>query len=329
MRRMLPVFGLFFISPLVAEYLLGDFPITMIGLLAILAPLYGGGALLIREIVRRRGGGWANILLFALAYAVLSEAIINQTLFNPDYLGMHMHLLMPAYIPQLGIGAWWTVFVLTLHTVWSISVPIALTEAVVPDRASDPWLGRVGTGVFTGLFVVASVAVFRSTIQRDAHHFMASGRQLAASTLISIVVTVAAILLPRLHNRLTQTAVPGPWWIGLSAFAAGVLFWKIPGTWGWKAVGAYFLLDLFVLLIVFVLSGSANWERRHRLALASGAALTYAWHGFLQKPLQITSATITLAGHILFALGAVAVIVAGARRERAFALTRSPSPLKG
>ncbi len=56
MKRIWPGIALFFIAPLVAEFLLGDLPIDMLGSLLILAPLYGGGALLIREVVRRTGG---------------------------------------------------------------------------------------------------------------------------------------------------------------------------------------------------------------------------------------------------------------------------------
>ena len=133
-RRVAPALGLFFIAPLVAEYLLGNLPIKLLGALVNLAPLYGGGALLIREVVRRTGHGWPGIFVLAFAYAVIEEAFTTQTLFNPDYLHLNLHLLQPAYIPALGIGGWWTIFVLTLHTVWSISVSIALVEALVPDR---------------------------------------------------------------------------------------------------------------------------------------------------------------------------------------------------
>ena len=37
----------------------------------------------------------------------------------------NMHLLGLPYIPWLGMGAWWTFFVFTLHVVWSVSVSIA------------------------------------------------------------------------------------------------------------------------------------------------------------------------------------------------------------
>src|SRR5262245_6914993 len=57
--------GLFLLAPLVAELLLGNLPITALYTLVALAPLYGGGALLIREVVRRTGRGWSSILILA------------------------------------------------------------------------------------------------------------------------------------------------------------------------------------------------------------------------------------------------------------------------
>jgi hypothetical protein len=116
-RRIMPAVGLFFLAPLIAEYLLGDFLLTYLGPLLFLAPMYGGAALLIREIVRRTRRGWPTIVVLALAYGILEEAFMTQTLFNPNYLGMNLHLQDHAYIPAFGMGAWWTVFVLALHTV--------------------------------------------------------------------------------------------------------------------------------------------------------------------------------------------------------------------
>jgi hypothetical protein len=68
-----------------------------------MAPMYGGGALVIREAVRRAGRGWPSILALGLAYGVLEEGLVTQSLFNRDYAGLR--LLDPAYIPALGIGA--------------------------------------------------------------------------------------------------------------------------------------------------------------------------------------------------------------------------------
>ena len=120
----------------------------MLPALIVLAPMYGGGALLIREVVRRTGRGWPSILLLGMAYAILEEAFTTQSLFNPNYLKLNLGLLAPAYIPALGMGAWWTLWMLMVHGIWSISTPIALIEACVPDRARTPWLGQTQDGGF-------------------------------------------------------------------------------------------------------------------------------------------------------------------------------------
>jgi hypothetical protein len=50
--------GLFVLSPLVAEFLLGNIAIDAWYALPIIAPLYGGGAVVVRETARRLRGGW-------------------------------------------------------------------------------------------------------------------------------------------------------------------------------------------------------------------------------------------------------------------------------
>ena len=314
MRRALPAIGLFFLAPLISEFLLGDLPITMLGSLIVLAPMYGGGAVLIREIVRRTGRGWASILVLALAYAILEEAFLTQTLFNPDYLGMNMHLLQPAYIPALGIGAWWTVFVLTLHTVWSISVSIALVEATVPARATEPWLGNVGLTVVALLFILGGVAVARFSVQQDHNHFVASRSQFVASGVILIAVIIVAWMLPRGSRTRITGAVPNPWLVGIGALAATSIFFIVPNRLGWWAVAIYLALDLAAIVAVTDWSRREGWGGPHRLALASGAALTYAWHAFVQKPVAGNAGMMNRAGNVVFALGLIILIAIAARR---------------
>jgi hypothetical protein len=80
------------------------------------------------------------MVTLGLVFAIFEEAFTTQTLFNPNYLGLNLGLLRPAYIPAIGMGGWWTIYVLTLHTVWSISTSIALTEALFPDRETSTGL---------------------------------------------------------------------------------------------------------------------------------------------------------------------------------------------
>lgn len=312
-RRVAPAIGLFFLSPFISEYLLGDFPLTKIGYLLILAPLYGGGALLIREVVRRSRKGWPTMLMLAFAYAVLEEAFTTQTLFNPNYLKLNLHLLQHAYIPSLGIGGWWTIFVLTLHTVWSISTSIALVEACVPERSTTPWLQWPGLTVDSILFVLAVIASTRFQMKNDP--FRATGMQFAVSGLVVAAAAIVAFLLPARPAGTESAPAPNPGLPGMIALVAGSIFLVTPATWAWGAVAVYIALDLIVIAVVTAMSRRSGWGGRHRLALAAGAALAYGWHAFLQKPVDGTSGPTVLASHALCLLIVLAVIFFAARRQ--------------
>ena len=126
---------LFFLAPIVAEFLLGDFPATWLPLLIILAPMYGGGALSSASSPAAPAAAGPPSFSSAVAYAIIEEAFTTQSLFNPDIFGLHAHLLSHAWIPSLGIGAWWTLFMLNVHPFWSIGVSIALAEGLFPPPA--------------------------------------------------------------------------------------------------------------------------------------------------------------------------------------------------
>ena len=322
-RRLAPAIGLFFVAPLVSEYLLGDLPLKLLAALVILAPMYGGGALLVREVTRRAGKGWPTIFVLAFAYAVLEEAFTTQTLFNPNYLHLNLHLLAPAYIPALGIGGWWTVFVLTLHTVWSISVSIALVESLVPDAATTPWLGPVGLSVDILLFVVGAAASTAMEIRKD--HFLASTRQFVVSAIVCVAATGAAFLIPSDRRPKTPGIVPSPWLVGLEALIAGSIFLVVPPKLGWGAVAIYAILDLTVIAVVKIVSQRTAWASRHRLALAGGAALAYAWHAFLQKPVVGVSGWDHRIDNAIFAAALIVLLFFAAQRTSRFdALASSP-----
>jgi hypothetical protein len=318
-RRALPAVVLFALSPLVAEYLLGNVSIDHIGVALVLAPFYGGGAILVREAARRRAGGFAAILLLGFAYAVVEEGLVVQTLFNPSYFGLD--LLRDAHLAWAGIGMWWSLFVLTLHTVWSIAVPIALTEALFPERANGPWLGRVGLGVTAALFAAGAWASGSFTYQQEK--FLASPAQLAGAALVAAASIAAALRLPAPPSG-RAGPVPRPLTVGLLALLASSAFMvarRFVG--GWAVVCVYAALFACVIAAVRAWSAREAWGRAHVLALAGGALLTYAWHSFVQEPVVGGRGTVDLVGNAVFSAGAVLVLVAAARRLRR---PRGPQP---
>ncbi|HEY0785206.1 MAG TPA: hypothetical protein VGD62_04995, partial [Acidobacteriaceae bacterium] len=232
----MPAAVLFFTAPFVAEFLLGNLPLKLLPAMVLLAPMYGGGALLIRELARGAGRGWPSMLLLGAAYTLVEEGFVTQSLFNHDYLRMQMHLLDHAYVGALGMSAWWTLFMFNLHTFWSIGVSIALVEATVPERAEGPWMGRVGRWIVAVVFFAGVGANFAFT--RGQEHFQASAVQWLATGVVCGLLVVCAFLLPRRERTGSRAVAPA--WLVAVALLGGFAVLMIPPRWNWGAVGAMF-----------------------------------------------------------------------------------------
>ena len=70
--------ALLLLSPVIGEVLFGATRITQLFVLPAQVGAGGCGALIIRDLVRRRRG-WPAVLLLGLALAVAEECIIQQT----------------------------------------------------------------------------------------------------------------------------------------------------------------------------------------------------------------------------------------------------------
>ena len=312
-RQLAAAIVLFFTAPLVAEFLLGDIGIRMIGVVLVLAPMYGGGALLIREVVRRAGLGWSRILMLGAAYTLIEEGFTTMSLFNPDYLKLHGHFLAHAFIPALGMGAWWTLFMFNLHTFWSISVSIALVEGLFPAAAQKPWLGRMGDSVVAALFLLGCVIGTLITLRGDK--FVASHTQLGATAMVVVLLIALALLMPARAPITSSGEVPSAWGTGVAALVLGLLVMLIPPTLNWFAVAVMLGIDLGFLIALNGLQRRAGWTALHTLSLGAGGAFAYGLHAFLAPPLFGGHPVWLLrVGNAIFLMAAVGVAAAGAKR---------------
>lgn len=282
-RRLAAVVSLFFLSPLIAEYLLGSLPMSMIAILPLMAAMYGSGALLIREVVRRSGRGWPSLVLLAIAYGFIEEGFVTQSLFNPNYL--HLRLLDFGFMPALGTAIPWVLFVVSIHTVWSISVPIGLTESLFTKDRDAKWLHPVGIAAVVLIFLAGSAAV--AIYSYKDIPFLASPAQFGATAAIVAGLVAAAFLLP------PKGAVPkgeAPHWIVLfaAALAAGsavmLVQHKLAAEWHWNWQVCVALIvaveAAFVAFMTATTRGRA-WSDLQRWALMAGGLGTYVWVGFL------------------------------------------------
>lgn len=311
--RVAPALGLFFLAPLVGEYLLGNVPLSAIGGMLVLAPMYGGGAVLIREAARHAGRGWPTILVLALAYGVLQPGLIDLTLFSPPSLE-GLDYRDAAYIPVLGVSAAAMVSFSVGHAIWSISVPIAIVETFVPERRTTPWLAKFGLMVTGVVFLLGSTLIFS-----DAWHNLPTVPQTIGTAAAVAALLFAAFLVgKRLRPKIDRPA-PKPWVVGVVSFiVSSVFFFARDETWPGVAFGLILIAVMAVVIARW--SRRTGWGAAHRLGMAGGALLTYAWGGFILTALYGRTGTIDLIGNVVFALGAIALLAAAihtARKSRA------------
>ncbi|MCP9271171.1 hypothetical protein [Mycolicibacterium arenosum] len=323
LQRLAPVVGLFVLAPFVGEFLLGNLTLAQFPIGTLLAPLYGGGAVLVREIARRRGGGWPMMALLACAYALIEEGTLDQLLWNPAYAGVDS-FHTSTYVPMLGTSVELVQTVVALHAVWSICIPIALVETFVPGRRTTPWLGVTGLLTVSIVFVLGAAFVFWGNYAE--YRFLAPAHQqvLIGTAVVGLVVAAFSV-----RSR-TPTGdggrAPSPWILGTAALVTTSAYWMASGLstagWGeWIGVALWSLIVAVIVPMVLRWSRSPDWGSRHRFSLAAGATLTYVWLAFPVVPAGGGSVVVDLMSNAVFGAAAVVVLLlasrAAARSDRA------------
>lgn len=319
--RLLPPFTLLVLSPFVGEFLLGNIepdPRSWATVFLPLVLLYGGGALLIREVARRFGRGYPTIATLALAYALVEEGIVLGTLFNREYLGLG--LLEYGWLPQLGTSPVWTSYVLVIHCVWSILVPIVLTERLFPAHADEPWLRAPGTILVTLIYLLGAVATGAGNYY--TYRFFPSSAQVLTVLAFAVVCVVAGLLIRPSRRRERGGRVPAPGVLAAVTLCTGSVFILV------QPDGAeHGFLPFGVTLAIMALAvGAAGatlmiagqgpaWSVRHVLGAAAGALATYIWAGFMIQFSIHGFSTVGLLGQIGFALIALALLASCWRRS--------------
>jgi hypothetical protein len=272
----------------VAELLPGSAPITEPGLWPFLLLIYGPGALLIRELVRRRNRGWESVLLLGAAYGFVEEGLALQSLFNPTLYGA-----ADWGARVLGINGVYAETALTIHAVWSAAVPILLTDLMFPDWRDRPYLGRFGL-IVTGVWYTLGVALLGFLARFSiSPGYQASPFLLAVTALITLTLAVVAlVILPQNAGRLKRHAsAPQPRLVLVVTCIASLvwhallgLLWRVhPAFAHWPLVLVPTLGALAVIVVMTRLlshwAATSGWNDRHRLALVVGALLSHSLFG--------------------------------------------------
>ncbi|WP_089154482.1 hypothetical protein [Micromonospora sp. NBS 11-29] len=323
-RRLLaPAVALLLLAPWTAECAWGGFTLAgMPFVVVVLAPMYGGAALLIRETTRRLGLGWPGIVLLAAAFGVVQAGLVDQSLFNAGYLDDTQFAdtrdaAESTLVPGLGFSARQAVDYVGNHVALTICASIALVESYLgAGRRSRPWLGRPGLVVVASLWLAGSLLVFADDGGRKG--FLATPVQLAFATGVTLALIAAALLRARrpadrsraagFEQEQTARSAPPPVWAGLAVAVAYVGAGLLPG---WPGIGVALALAAVTAVLLTRWSRRAGWGRRHVLAAGSATVLVAAAFAYDVPTYAPSSPAADLVGDVAISV-IVLLLVGGA-----------------
>jgi hypothetical protein len=149
---MLPALTLMLLAPLIAEVLPGATRIQALFVFPFEVGVWGGGAVLIRETVRRLRLGWFNLLLLAAALSLAEEFLIQQTSFAP----LVIKLKGVEYARALGVNYVYLLWALPYESLFVVFIPIGLAELIFQRRRGEGWLNATGAKAVCLYFLPAS-----------------------------------------------------------------------------------------------------------------------------------------------------------------------------
>jgi len=278
MKKRLPAIVLFLLAPTIGELLSGSSPPSEFFKpfpFLLLAVLYGGGALIVRELNLRWGGGGRQFMVLAVAYGIVEEGLMAKSFFDPAWMDLG---LLATYGRALGVNWVWSVNLTVYHMSVSILVPVLLTQAVFHSRADDRWLGTPTLHFIVFLFFADVVFGF---------FLLTPFRPPAITTLICIAVVVLLVGIARRFTSVsryeTRSSPSRARWFFLLGFIAMATFffscmWALPeaGAPPLVTIGVAVLITAFTWWLVARMSGQGRlWEDVHRVAFSAGLLLPY------------------------------------------------------
>ncbi len=276
------ILTLLFLAPMTGELLSGSAPpvefFNPLSLILLIS-LYGSGALLVRELARRQGKGWASILLLGAAYGIYEEGIVVRSFFDPTWMDLG---ILAEYGRWLGVNWVWALQLTIYHAVVSIAIPIMLIELLFPAHRDRPWLRKRGV-IFYAVMLLATQA-FGPLMGMKAPILAYLGSMIVIGLLIGLALRWPV----REEPRVKPVRPLKPGWFFLLGFVGMVSIffplWILPE----QNVPVFYTLwvgiaspALFTALAWII--GGRSWTDYHRLALTAGAMLVWILMAFIAE----------------------------------------------
>lgn len=197
--------------PILTEVTSGNTPVhefltLKTGIFLVLA--YSFPVLIIRETALRRKLSPAGIFFLGLAYGILNEGLLAQTLIRLDHVPIDK---FDHYIYVAGFNLSWTSLIVPWHAIFAVLFPLALLDTWF-SAAPGPWLAKRSYAI--AAFLLLGLVVFISLV-RTPHPQM-------LVCLLSMVVLAAIGFRCTLHDISAPPLVRGRrnFFFGLLAYPA-------------------------------------------------------------------------------------------------------------
>ena len=282
-----PAWTLVLLAPLIAEVLPGATRVSAIFVFPIEVAIWGGGALLIREAVRRWRLGWLNMMFLAFALTIAEEFLIQQTSVAPMVVQ-----IFPGepFARAWGVNYVYFLWALFYESVFVVFVPIVLTELIFRSRRDVPWLKTWSAWMVGVILVLACFPAWYSWTQIARPHvfhvpvFNPPLIHVLLSSLTMVGLISAAIGPGR--RAMTNVAVPlvppRPWLLGMgAAIAAAVWYGLCLLAFGIRPQFPPAIAVAIGLAVVFLaiyllprFAAHSAWNDTHLLGLTLGSVIS-------------------------------------------------------
>ena len=268
-----PGISLYVLSPVIAELVLGSSPplvFLLLGWVDLL--MYGGGAVIIRELARRWGKGWPTILALGVAYGIAEEGVAIRSFFNPAWSGAAG---LQGYGFVGGLNWFWATEMAVYHSVVSIALPILLVSMAFRSRLDEAWipggsLPRVVIGFVASILVCWAILPFA----------VSGGALLGCVAAMAVCFLVARRLPGRISWPGAATSArprraPEPKTVLGLSLAVTILSFAVVASRGFGlpfGIAAALLVAIVLAMAAWLLRAAAGtgWDDRHRLAVPAG-----------------------------------------------------------
>jgi hypothetical protein len=288
-----PALALIFLAPFLAEVLSGATRVSVIFALVPEMMVWGCGALLIRELVRRWGGGWPSLLSLGLGLSIAEEFLIQQTSLAPlPFPGALAH-----YGRAWGVNWIYFLYMLGFESVWVVLVPVGVTELWFSARRNDLWLRTRGMIITPVVFLLGCRIAWYAWIRRVRPRvFHLPAYHPAAVTIAAgfAGILALALLAYALRGRgkavLASRSAPSAWLVGLTVVLLGFPWYalmgfvfaaKEPHVASGVPLAAGVAWAIIAILVLGRWAAPARWAGLHRWAAAFAATLVCMIAGFL------------------------------------------------